>query len=185
LAKFKARATTGSLDVQLPVFSWLHTVLGDTAVLRKSEPSSGAQADALTLLSHDNPDQAADPADAANPPHPSITGNSPLAAESGSDANGLAIWSGGGTASHTPALAKSQNVGGFEQVVLPGAIFQRPVNPQVLYQVVRWQRAKRRAVRTSVPNIHTYQDLGYSWFPCAWRAVGEAGESTRKHDAGG
>jgi hypothetical protein len=69
--------------------------------------------------------------------------------------------------------------------VLPGAIFQRPVNPQVLYQVVRWQRAKRRAVHTSVPNIHTYQDLGYSWFPCAWRAVDEAGESARKHDAGG
>ena len=32
-------------------------------------------------------------------------------------------------------------------VTLPGAVFNRPVNPFVLYQVVRWQRAKRREVR--------------------------------------
>ena len=32
---------------------------------------------------------------------------------------------------------------------LPGHIFQRPVNPQLLYQVVRWQRAKARKARLS------------------------------------
>lgn len=31
--------------------------------------------------------------------------------------------------------------------LLPGHIFSRPVNPQLLYQVVRWQRAKARKVR--------------------------------------
>jgi hypothetical protein len=37
----------------------------------------------------------------------------------------------------------------YATVTLPGVIFRRPVNPKVLYQVVRWQRAKSRAVRTS------------------------------------
>ena len=37
-------------------------------------------------------------------------------------------------------------VHGADSVTLPGAMFNRPVNPFVLYQVVRWQRAKARQV---------------------------------------
>ena len=36
-------------------------------------------------------------------------------------------------------------------VLLPGSIFCRPVNPNLLHQVVRWQRAKRRQVCLCTP----------------------------------
>lgn len=38
-----------------------------------------------------------------------------------------------------------------EPAVLLGAVFNRPVNPTLLEQVVRWQRAKRRKARASCP----------------------------------
>jgi hypothetical protein len=48
-----------------------------------------------------------------------------------------------------------------KKVTLPGSIFNRPVNPFLLYQVVRWQRAKRRRVRLVVGNTNGLQHVSF------------------------
>ena len=148
---FKRKARTGRYDIELPVRSMLSVYMssfpedqaeqlpapGVDSLLADSDSAAESQSSSTADSSTSRNSAEALPAD-----HAAEDARADEANE-----EQFALQSDALQQAAEPAATLPAAQGDTGTVVLPGRLFNRPVNPFLLYQVVRWQRAKKRAVR--------------------------------------
>ena len=149
LMSFKRQARRGLHDQQVPMRSLFGVYMSSFPDVDTSPAALGALGSKQTAAEKGSSEALdADTAAAAAAGVRVDTEATPVAAAAldavaGAEAAAGSVVAGAAERGLTVRAAQQHT----NMVTLPGAVFNRPVNPFVLYQVVRWQRAKRREVR--------------------------------------